>query len=88
MNPAHPELPRRPRRSSARRARTLIAAAGTALLAVTCIAAAAAARDNSPRADQPAKLSADTTSALTDNWYAVRAVLQRARLQRARPRAR
>ena len=48
----------------------LIAAAGTALLAVTCVAAAAAARDDSPRSDQPAKLSADTTSALTDNWYA------------------
>ena len=70
MNPAGPELPRRPRRSRARRARMLIAAAGTALLAVTCVAAAAAARDNSPRSGQvPANLSADTTSALTDNWY-------------------
>jgi chitinase len=48
----------------------LIAAAGTALLAVTCVAAAAAARDDSPRSDQPARLSADTTSALTANWYA------------------
>jgi chitinase len=70
MNPADPELPRRPSRSTARRARMLIAAAGTALLAVTCFAAAAAARDNSARSGQvPANLSADTTSALTDNWY-------------------
>jgi chitinase len=48
----------------------LIAAAGTALLAVTCFAAAAAARDNSARPGQvPANLSADTTSALSANWY-------------------
>jgi chitinase len=58
----------------ARRARTLLAAAGTALLAVTCIAAAAAARDNSPRSGHvplatAPRLSADTTSALTSNWY-------------------
>ena len=69
MNPVRPEPPGRPSRSRARRARMLTAAAGTALLAVTCIAAAAAARDNAPRSDQSAKLSADTTSALTANWY-------------------
>jgi chitinase len=72
MDPAVPELPPRPRRSRARRARMLIATLGTALLAVTCIAATAAARDNSPRSDQvrqTANLSVDTTSALTDNWY-------------------
>src|ERR1700721_2882276 len=70
MDPAGPELPRRPSRATAPRARMLIAAAGTALLAVTCTAAAAAARDNSPRSGQlPANLSADTTSALTSNWY-------------------
>jgi chitinase len=51
--------------------RTLIATAGAALLAVTCIAATAAA-ENSPRSGQvrqSANLSVDTTSALTDNWY-------------------
>src|SRR3984957_18355909 len=74
MNPAGPELPRRPRKSRGRRARVLIAAAGTALLAVTCLAAAAAARDNAPRSGlaRPAfapRLSADTTSALSNNWY-------------------
>ncbi|MGD0700144.1 MAG: carbohydrate-binding protein [Trebonia sp.] len=48
----------------------LIAAAGTALLAVSCFAAAAAARQNPGRSGQvPANLSADTTSALTANWY-------------------
>ncbi|MGD0556050.1 MAG: carbohydrate-binding protein [Streptosporangiaceae bacterium] len=50
----------------------LIATLGTALLAVTCIAATAAARENSPRTGQvrqTANLSVDTTSALTDNWY-------------------
>jgi chitinase len=49
----------------------LIAAAGTALLAVTCIAATAAG-ESSPRPDQvrqTANLSVDMTSALTDNWY-------------------
>jgi chitinase len=70
MNPAGPELPRQPRKSRPRRARVLIAAAGTALLAVTCLAAAAAARDNSPRSGlAPVNLSADTTAALTANWY-------------------
>jgi chitinase len=72
MDPAIPELPRRPRRSGARRARMLIAAAGTALLAATCIAATAAARENSPRSDQvrqTVNLSVNMTSALTDNWY-------------------
>jgi chitinase len=50
----------------------LIATAGAALLAVTCIAATAAARENSPRSDQvrqAANLTVDMTSALTDNWY-------------------
>jgi chitinase len=72
MDPAVPELPRRPKRSRTRWARVLIAAAGGALLAVTCTAVTAAARENSPRSDQvrqTANLSADMTSALTDNWY-------------------
>jgi chitinase len=72
MDPVVPELPRRPRKATARRTRMLIAATGTALLAVTCVAATAAARENSPRPDQArqmANLSADATSALTDNWY-------------------
>jgi chitinase len=86
MNPAVKEPPRRSRSSRARRARTLIVTAGAALLAVTCIAATAAARVNSsgpglqrgpgqlgqtanPGANLSANLSADTTSALTDNWY-------------------
>jgi chitinase len=43
MDPADPELPRRPSWNRTRRARVLIAAAGTAMLAVTCLAAAAAA---------------------------------------------
>jgi chitinase len=72
MDPAVPELPRKPRRSRVRRARMLIVTAGAALLAVTCIAATAAARVNSSRPGQVRQvvnLSADTTSALTDNWY-------------------
>jgi chitinase len=50
----------------------LIAAAGTALLAVTCVAATAAAQQSSPgsgQARQVANLSVETTSALTGNWY-------------------
>ena len=72
MDPAVPELPDTPRRSRARSGRLLIASAGTALLAVTCIAATASARENSPSSGQvrqTANLSAATTSALTDNWY-------------------
>ena len=72
MDPVIPELPRRPRRNRARRTRILLATAGAALLAITCIAATAAARENSPRSDQvrqTANLSVDMTSALTDNWY-------------------
>ena len=72
MDPAVQELPRRPRRSRPRRTRTLIAAAGTALLAVTCVAAAAAAQDSPPRPGslrQAANLSAVTASALSANWY-------------------
>jgi chitinase len=65
MDPSGPEL-RTPRRKRPRRARVLIAAAGTALLAVTCVTIAAAARENSP---SRAHLSADVTSALSDNWY-------------------
>jgi chitinase len=69
-----PEPPREPRRSRARRARMLLATAGAALLAVTCFAAAAAARDSSRSAlQQPqvqaANLSVATTAALTSNWY-------------------
>ncbi|HTU71904.1 MAG TPA: carbohydrate-binding protein [Trebonia sp.] len=72
MDPAVPELPRRPRRSRPGRTRLLIATAGTALLAVACVAATAAGQDSSPRPDQarqPANLTVNTTSALTDNWY-------------------
>jgi chitinase len=50
----------------------LLAAAGTALLAVTCVAATAVARADSPRVGhgpQMANLSVDATTALTDNWY-------------------
>ncbi|HEX4830951.1 MAG TPA: hypothetical protein VH478_07655 [Trebonia sp.] len=50
----------------------LIATAGTALLAVSCFAATAAARAGSPRPGQVhevANLNADAASALTDNWY-------------------
>jgi hypothetical protein len=46
--------------------------AAAALLPVTCVAAAAMARADSPRGGhgpQTANLSADTTTALTDNWY-------------------
>jgi len=46
----------------------LIAAAGAALLAVTCVAATAAAQ-SSPGSRQAANLSAQTTSALSANWY-------------------
>jgi chitinase len=72
MNPTVPELPPRPKRSRVPRARTLIATAGTALLAVTCIVAMAAARENPARSDQVremANLGAGTTSALANNWY-------------------
>jgi chitinase len=50
----------------------LAAAAGAALLAVAAIAVTAAARDNAPsllQVRQAANVSADTTAALTDNWY-------------------
>jgi chitinase len=72
MDPVVPELPRRPKRSVGPRVRVLIAAAGTALLAVTCVAAAAAARVNSPgsqAAPQAANLSVKTAAALANNWY-------------------
>jgi chitinase len=49
-----------------------MASAGTALLAVTCIAATAAARENSPRSAQvrqAAELTVTMTSALAANWY-------------------
>src|ERR1700678_2653262 len=72
MDPAVPELPRRSRHRRARRARMLAAAAGAALLAVAAIAVTAAARDNAPsslQVRQAANVSADTTAALTDNWY-------------------
>jgi chitinase len=47
----------------------LIATAGTALLAVTCIVAMAAARENSPHPGQGLKAHLTAASALTDNWY-------------------
>jgi chitinase len=65
MDPAVPELPRRPKRS---RTRALITTAAAALLVVACVAAAAATRGPA-QARHTANLSADTTSALTDNWY-------------------
>jgi len=67
MDPVVPSPPRRQRK-----ALVPLAAAGAALLAVTGIAAAAAARASAPggsQAGQVAALSADSTSALTDNWY-------------------
>ena len=72
MDPAVPELPRRSRRSSGQRARILTATATAALLAVAAVAVMVAARGNTPSSDQirpAANLSADTTSALSDNWY-------------------
>ena len=76
MDPARPVLspsPRRLRRgrSRVRRTRALIAVAGTALLAVTGIAAAAAAQ-GSPRSlqvSQAADVSVNATTALAANWY-------------------
>jgi chitinase len=72
VDPAVPELPRRSRRSSGQRARILTATATAALLAVAAVAVMVAARGNTPSSDQirpAANLSADTTSALSDNWY-------------------
>ena len=72
MDPAVPEPPRELNERKRRRARALIATAGTALLAGTCVAALALAGGNSPRPDevpQAANLVANTTTALTDNWY-------------------
>ena len=72
MDPAVPELPCRSRRSSGQRARILTATATAALLAVAAVAVMVAARGNTPSSDQirpAANLSADTTSALSDNWY-------------------
>ena len=72
MDPAVPELPRRSRRSSGQRARILTATATAALLAVAAVAVMVVARGNTPSSDQirpAANLSADTTSALSDNWY-------------------
>ena len=72
MDPAVPELPRRSRRSSGQRARILTATATAALLAVAAVAVMVAARGNTPGSAQTrtaANLSADTTSALSDNWY-------------------
>ena len=72
MDPAVPELPRRSKRSSGQRARILTATATAALLAVAAVAVMVAARGNTPSSDQirpAANLSADTTSALSDNWY-------------------
>jgi chitinase len=68
MDPAVPELPHRPTKGG-RRASTLIATAGAALLAVTGLAATAAARDGSPRSAPAANLSVDVRSALAGNWY-------------------
>jgi chitinase len=75
MDPATLEVPpggQRPvKHGSGRRkgrgTRVLIAVSGTALLAVTGFAAAAA--QHSPRTEQVAQLSADTTAALGTNWY-------------------
>jgi chitinase len=72
VDPAVPELPRRSRRSSGQRTRILTATATAALLAVAAVAVMVAARGNTPSSDQirpAANLSADTTSALSDNWY-------------------
>src|SRR5215469_859892 len=72
MDPTVPEPLCSPRRSRTRRTRMLITMAGTALLAVACMAATLAAHGNSPQSDhlRQANLEADTTSALTSNWYA------------------
>src|ERR1700733_13239351 len=73
MGPTFTEPPREPRRRRARRPRALLATGGTALLALACIATAAAVRGNSAGADQvrtTANVRADAASALTDNWYA------------------
>lgn len=75
MDPATLEVPpggrgpvkHGPGRRGGRGTRVLIAVSGTALLAVTGIAAAAA--QHSPRTEQVAQLSADTTAALGNNWY-------------------
>jgi chitinase len=54
-----------------RRTRSLIAVAGTALLAVAGIAAVAAQHSPRPvRVSQVANVSVDSTAALADNWYA------------------
>jgi chitinase len=71
MGSTVPELPDRPRRGA--RPRLLVAAAGAALLALTCAAAAVVTRTSTAVADQVqtmANLSADAAPALTDNWYA------------------
>ena len=60
MEPTVPEPPRAPTRR-ARRLRALIAGAGTALLAVTCISVTVLARESSAHAA--------TTAALSENWY-------------------
>ena len=67
MAPIGQELPRRSRRSRARRPRLLIATAGSALLALASIAAMVAAQ-SSDQARAAANVSA-AASALTDNWY-------------------
>jgi len=75
MDPARPELPRGTRRrgrerSRVYRTRSLIAVAGTGLLAVAGIAAAVAPRSPRPvQVSQVANVSVDATSALADNWY-------------------
>src|SRR5580693_330117 len=64
MEPTVPEPPRGPEGTARRRAwrsRPLIATAGTALLAVTCIAGVAVARESAAHAA--------TTAALSNNWY-------------------
>jgi chitinase len=71
MDPAVPE------HRTTRRTRALIATAGAALLAVTCVAAttlantgqANAAGPHPQQARQLANLSATTTAALSANWY-------------------
>ena len=73
MDPAVPEPPRGFNGSKARRPSILIATAGAVLLAVTCVTALAVAGANPPRSDQvpqEANLVANTSAALTDNWYA------------------
>jgi chitinase len=73
MDPAVPEPPRELNERKSRRTRALSATAGTALLTVTCVTTLALAGGNSPRSDQvpqEANLLANTSAALTDNWYA------------------